>query len=48
MKFNIFIFGVLVGLICGFIAHQLDEKDMIEEGYIHNIFLGTIKVGNKN
>ena len=44
MKFNIFIAGVLLGLIIGFISTQIDNKNMIEKGYIHNIFLGDIVI----
>ena len=48
MKLNLFLFSFLVGLICSFFANQLDEKDMIEKGYIHNIFLGIVKIDKGN
>lgn len=48
MKLNIFLAGCFVGLICSFIASQIDEKDMIERGYVHNIFLGIVKVSDGN
>lgn len=44
MKVNIFLFGCLIGLLASFFAYQLDEKNMIEKGYIHNIFLGNISI----
>ena len=44
MKFNIFAAGVLLGFIISFILTQIDNKNMIEKGYIHNIFLGDIVV----
>ena len=45
-RFNTFMLFMMVGIVVSFFAISLDHKHMIQQGYIYNIFLGTIQINN--
>lgn len=48
VNFNYFMFGFLLGTIIVFISGELDNKRMIEQGYIHNCFLGKVYINKES
>lgn len=46
-NFNALIVVWWLGIILTYLANQYDQKNMIEKGYINNIFLGKVYITHK-